>query len=239
LTPKCDLELGGRDEGVANETITYYSDYLWQVSMKKLCTGHKIYPLTDYVNFWPPSVTLTLVVGDRFCAWHIVSLLWTIVASIYKIPSKIRKILTRHDINHQIDNVDLEWEGATLTMEVAVWLLRMTHCLIITNICAKLIQIYLINDKVMNRTRKCDERTDGRTEGRTDRRTEPITISLFFSSKRRGTMNNLEHVGSRSSKKNKNDGDIRKICFEKRPRLKYMVIVYFINCRFHCPSMPL
>jgi hypothetical protein len=34
---------------------------LW--SMKKLWTGHKIYPVTDYVNLWPPSVILTLEVG--------------------------------------------------------------------------------------------------------------------------------------------------------------------------------
>jgi hypothetical protein len=57
------------------------------------------------------------------CAWHIISLLWTIVASIYKIPSKIRKLWTGHNIYPQIDNVDLEWASATLTMEVGVWLL--------------------------------------------------------------------------------------------------------------------
>jgi hypothetical protein len=105
------------------------------------------------------------------CAWHIVSLLWTIVASIYKIPSKIRK-WTGHDIYPQIDNVDLEWASATLTLEVGVWLLGMTHRLITTNICAKLFQIPLINDKVMDQTRKCDRRMD--------RRTEPISISPFF-----------------------------------------------------------
>jgi hypothetical protein len=33
--------------------------------MKKLWTGHKIYPVMNYVNIWPPSVTLTLEVGDR------------------------------------------------------------------------------------------------------------------------------------------------------------------------------
>jgi hypothetical protein len=126
---------------------------LWY--MKKLWTGHKIYPITDYVNLWPSSVTLTLEVG----ACHIVSLLWTIVASIYKIPSKIRKLWTGHDIYPKLDNVDLEWARATLNLEVGVWLLRMTHCLIITNICAKLFQIPLINDKLMDRTRKCDGRS--------------------------------------------------------------------------------
>jgi hypothetical protein len=34
--------------------------------MTKLWTGHKIYPVTDYVNIWPPSVTLTMKVGDWF-----------------------------------------------------------------------------------------------------------------------------------------------------------------------------
>jgi hypothetical protein len=33
--------------------------------MKRLWTGHKIYPVTGYVNLLPPSLTLTLVVGDR------------------------------------------------------------------------------------------------------------------------------------------------------------------------------
>jgi hypothetical protein len=33
--------------------------------MKKLWTGHKIYPKTDYVNLWPLSVTLTLEVGTQ------------------------------------------------------------------------------------------------------------------------------------------------------------------------------
>jgi hypothetical protein len=32
---------------------------------KKFLIGHKIYPKTDYVNLWPPSLTLTLEVGDQ------------------------------------------------------------------------------------------------------------------------------------------------------------------------------
>jgi hypothetical protein len=48
-----------------------------------------------------------------------------------------------------------------MTLEVGVWLLSMTHCLIITNICAKLFQISLINDKLMDRTQKYDGQTDG------------------------------------------------------------------------------
>jgi hypothetical protein len=65
---------------------------------QNLLTGHKLYSVTDYVNIWPPSVTLTLEVKSGCCAWHIVLLLWTLVASIYKIPSRIRKlwVRTRH-----------------------------------------------------------------------------------------------------------------------------------------------
>jgi hypothetical protein len=62
----------------------------------------------------------------------------------------------------------------TLTMEVGVWLLGMTHRLIITNICAKLFQIPLINDTVMDRTRKCD----GCVDRRPDR--AYFYIPLFF-----------------------------------------------------------
>jgi citrate synthase len=71
--------------------VTFVAKYLQNTLIyeKVMGTGHKIYSLKDYVNLWPPSVTLTLEVGDLLSAWHIVSLLWTIVASIYKIPSKI------------------------------------------------------------------------------------------------------------------------------------------------------
>jgi hypothetical protein len=101
--------------------------------------GTQKYSVTDNVYLWPPKETLTLEVDGRSLrACHIVSLLWTIVASIYKIRSMIRKLWTGHDIYPQIDNVDLEWANATLTLEVGVWLLRMTHRLIRTNICAKL-----------------------------------------------------------------------------------------------------
>jgi hypothetical protein len=34
LTSTCDLELGGRDAGVAHDTSSYYSDFLCQVFSK-------------------------------------------------------------------------------------------------------------------------------------------------------------------------------------------------------------
>jgi hypothetical protein len=164
LTSKSDLELGGRDAGDAYDTSSYYSDYLLIIykilwSRKKLWTRHNIYSITDYVDLWPPSVTLTLEVGDWLCALHIVALLWTIVASIYKIPSKV--------LSYGPDTT-CTLKYTMLTLEVRVWLLRLTHCLIITNICAKLFQIPLINDKVMEWTRNV-----------MDRRTEPSSISIY------------------------------------------------------------
>jgi hypothetical protein len=100
-------------------------------SMKKVWTGHKIYHETDYVNLWPQSVTLILEVGDR-------------LSSIYKIPSKKRKFLTVHDIYPKIDNVDLNEQVRPWPWrDVGVWLLHMSHCLIVTNICAKLFLKFL------------------------------------------------------------------------------------------------
>jgi hypothetical protein len=34
FTSKCDLELGGRDAGVVHDTLSYYTDYFWQVFTK-------------------------------------------------------------------------------------------------------------------------------------------------------------------------------------------------------------
>jgi hypothetical protein len=64
----------------------------------------------------------------------------------------------------------------TLTLEVGVLLLHMTHRLIKINICAKLFEIPFINDKVMDRTRKCD----GLTDGQTDRRSLFLYPPFFF-----------------------------------------------------------
>jgi hypothetical protein len=142
LTSKCDLELGGRDAGVAHDTSSYYSDFsrsiykiLWY--MKKLWTGHKIYPVTDCVNIWFPSVTLTLEVGDQLLrmAHHLI-----IVKNSGKYlqnPFKYKKVMDR--TRHLPSNRQCwPWASAILTLEVGICLLRMTHRLIITNIYAKL-----------------------------------------------------------------------------------------------------
>jgi hypothetical protein len=131
--------------------------------MTKLWTRHKIYPVTDYVNIWPPSVTLTLKVSD----WVLRMTHRLIIVNNYgkylQNPFIDKKVMdrTRHIPSNR--QCWTEWVSATLTLEVGVWLLRMTHRLIIINICATLFQIPFINDKVMDRTRKL---TDGRTDGR-------------------------------------------------------------------------
>jgi hypothetical protein len=40
--------------------------------MNKLWTGHEIYPVTDYVNLLPPTLTSTLDIGDWLYALDIV-----------------------------------------------------------------------------------------------------------------------------------------------------------------------
>jgi hypothetical protein len=78
-------------------------------------------------------VTLTLEVSDRLLRMThrliiiINNLLWTIVASVDKIPLKIRQLWTGHDIYPQIDNVDLKWASVTLTLEVGVSGLVVVH----------------------------------------------------------------------------------------------------------------
>jgi hypothetical protein len=108
--------------------------------------------------------------------------LWRVFTKSIQSPFKDKNVMAGHDILPQIDNVGLEWASATLTLEVGVWLSRITHRFIITNICPKLFQIPLIDDKAMDRTWKYDRQTDGRTE--------PISTSIFYS-KRRRTINQM------------------------------------------------
>ena len=125
--------------------------------MTKLWTGHEICPVTGCANIWPPSVTLTLEAGDLLLSMTHLLIIVSNCGKNLQNPFRDREDQTRDILSKR--QVDLEWASATLTLEVGVWLLRMTHRLIIINICAKLFQIPFINDKVMDRTRKCDGRT--------------------------------------------------------------------------------
>jgi hypothetical protein len=67
LTAKCVLDLRGREAGVAHDTSSYFSDYFCQVfsksfDLRKSYGPDRMYPVTDFVNLWPPS---DLEGGDR------------------------------------------------------------------------------------------------------------------------------------------------------------------------------
>jgi hypothetical protein len=96
-------------------------------------------------------VTLTLKVGKWLFGMTQRLIFVNIVLSAFK--KSIHG--TGFDIYPQIDNVDIKSQGVTLTLEVGVRLLRMTHNLIISITCAKLLQIPLINDIEIKWTRKC------------------------------------------------------------------------------------
>jgi hypothetical protein len=140
--------------------------------MTKSWTGHEICPVTDYVNLWPPSVTLTLEVGDRLLR---MTHLLTIVSNCGKYlqnPFKDNKVMdrTRHiPSNRQcwpwMSKCDLDSGGRGLVVSHDTSSYDNKHlCQVISD--------SFNNDKVMDRTRKCYRRTD--------RRIEPISISPFF-----------------------------------------------------------
>jgi hypothetical protein len=66
--------------------------------MTKLWTGHKKYPVTDYVNLWPPSVTLTLEVGDQLLRMTHRLIIVNNCGKYLQNPFKDKKVmdLTRH-----------------------------------------------------------------------------------------------------------------------------------------------
>jgi hypothetical protein len=109
--------------------------------MRKLCTGNKIHPLTDYVNLWPLTVTLTLEVGDWLLWRHTGLSLWTFVPNNFIIIWSRKKLWTGHKIYRVTDNVNLLPPIVTLTLEVDNWLLSTRHCFIIVKICAKYFKI--------------------------------------------------------------------------------------------------
>jgi hypothetical protein len=69
---------------------------LWY--MKKLWTEHRIYPVTDYVNIWPPSVTLTFKVGDRLLRMTHRPIVVSNCCKYLQNPFKEKKVMdrTRH-----------------------------------------------------------------------------------------------------------------------------------------------
>jgi hypothetical protein len=84
--------------------------------MTKIWTGHKKNPEKDYVNLWPPSVILILEVSDRLLRMTHRLIILNNCGKYLENPFKDMKVRTGHDIYHQVDNVDLEWASATLTL---------------------------------------------------------------------------------------------------------------------------
>jgi hypothetical protein len=144
--------------------------------MKRLWTGHKKYPVTDYVNLWSPTLTLPLKVDDLFLRKIHCLVIVNICSKYFHNPFMDKNLWTGHDIYNQMNKVHLELTSVILTLEVGVWL-RITHRFIITHIFAKIVQSPLIIDKVMD---SHENVTEGQTSGWTSRRTEYITISSFF-----------------------------------------------------------
>jgi hypothetical protein len=105
--------------------------------LKGLWTAYKIYPLKNYVKLWPLSVALTLVKRSGCCAWNIVKLFSTLMPIIFKIPWRMKRLCTGNKIYPLTDYVNLWRPTETLIFEKDDWCLRMTHRLMIVNICAK------------------------------------------------------------------------------------------------------
>jgi hypothetical protein len=71
--------------------VTICGKYL-QNSMKKLWTGHKIYPVTDYDNLLPQKVALTLEVGNQLLRMTYRLIIVSNCGKYLQIPSKITKL---------------------------------------------------------------------------------------------------------------------------------------------------
>jgi hypothetical protein len=158
LIPKCDLDLDWRGPGIAHDTSSHHYKYLqfcnfktfW--TMKKLWTGHKLYPLTYYmyIKLWPPSVTLTLEVGVCvFCITHCL-----IIVNVCKeVFLKSLDVWISYGLNRTYTPSRQCWPFSprvTLNLEKGAMVLRMTHRVIKTNICAKLFQFPLVNGLVID-----------------------------------------------------------------------------------------
>jgi hypothetical protein len=63
--------------------------------MKKIGTGHKIYHISDSVNIWPLSVTLTLEVVLQVLYLAYCLIIVTIYAKLFQNPLTYEKVLNR------------------------------------------------------------------------------------------------------------------------------------------------
>jgi hypothetical protein len=109
LTTNCDLNLGGRRLLIANDTLWTFVPNNFKIPwfMKKVWTGHKIYPVTDFVNIWPPSVTLILEEGHRLLCLTYRLIIVNICSKYFQKLFMDKKVMDRHDIYTRIDNVDV------------------------------------------------------------------------------------------------------------------------------------
>jgi hypothetical protein len=139
--------------------------------MKKLWTKHKIYPVKDYVNIWPPSVTLTLEVSDWLLRMTHRLIIVNNCGKYLQNPFKDKKVMdwTRHiPSNRQCwpwmskCDLDLGVRGLVFAHYTSSYYNKHL-CQVISDSFDKW-QSYGPDTKVW----------------RTDRRTEPITISPFF-----------------------------------------------------------
>jgi hypothetical protein len=120
---------------------------------KKFLIGHKIYPKTVYVNFWPLGVTLNLKVEMQVLWMTHCLIIVTICGQYLQNLSIYKKVMDWHKIYPISDYVNLWPPSVTLILEVGDRLLRMAHCLIIVNNCDKYLQNPFTDKKVMDRTR--------------------------------------------------------------------------------------
>ena len=74
--------------------------------------------------------------------------------SYFKIHWWMTDLWTGQEKDPVLITVNLWPPSVNLTLKLGVWVFRMTHRLIMVNICAKLFQSPLMDDRIMDRTRK-------------------------------------------------------------------------------------
>jgi hypothetical protein len=160
--------------------------------MTKLWTGHEIYPVTGYVNLWPPIVTLTLEVGDRLLLMTHLPIIVSNCGKYLQNPFKDKKVMdrTRHiPSNRQCwpwmskFNLDPGGRGLVFAHDTSSYYNKHL-CQVISDSFNKW-QSYGPDTKVW--------RTDGQTDG-------AYYYIPLFSSKRRGTIISRNHVSTKGQK---------------------------------------